>query len=162
MRAPTRRMPLVPFALVAALAAAAAAHAATCNVPTTSYPTIGAAARNGTCTLVVVAAGSYPEHVEIARDVAIQGAGSSLTFLQGRLWVAGAGNDATITALTVEGSAAAVAGCWTEMLAATGGATLTSGSDLRVLNSAIPASACRIFIDGFESGGTLAWSVSLP
>lgn len=162
MSASSPRFSFALLALATALATAAAAHAATCNVPTTSYPTIGAAARNGACTLVQVAAGSFPEHVDVARDVAIQGAGSGSTVLQGRLWVSGAGNDVTVTALTVDGAATAVAGCWSEILAASGGATLASGADLRVVNTAIYVSACRIFIDGFESGGTLAWSTSAP
>lgn len=45
---------------------------------------------------------------------------------------------------------------------ADGGATITSGADLRVLNSATGGTACRLFADGFESGGTFAWSVQIP
>ena len=137
-------------------------HAATCNVPTTSYPTIATAARNGTCTLVLVAAGAFPEHVELARDVTIQGAGSASTVLQGRLLVTGAGNDVNLSALTIDGTATAVAGCWSELLSASGGATVTSGADLRVLNSAVLTSGCRLFADAFESGGTLTWSSHVP
>jgi hypothetical protein len=48
------------------------------------------------------------------------------------------------------------------MLKASGGATVTSGADLRVLNSAAGGAACRLFADGFESAGTLAWSARVP
>ena len=112
MRFPARSWPLCFAALVIALLAAAAAHAATCNVPTTSYPTLGAAARDAGCTLVQLTAGGFPENVTLARDLAIAGAGSAATTLQGDFFVAGA--------------------------------------------------ACRLFADGFESGGLLAWSAHAP
>ena len=148
--------------LVVVLLAATAGHAATCNVPTASYPTLGAAARDGTCTLVALAAGSFLENVALARDLAVQGAGSAATFVQGSFVVTGAGNDVTLDALLLDGTAAGVAGCWSELLTATGGATISSGADLRVLNTATGGTACRLFADGFESGGTLAWSLRLP
>lgn len=150
--------------LFAALAAglAAPAFADPCNVPSASHPTLGAAARDGACTSVTVAAGSFPENVAIARDLAVQGAGSAATLLQGYFFVSGAGNDVTLNGLLVDGTAAGVAGCWSEILAAEGGATLTSGADLKVLQTAVGGAACRLFADGFESGGLLAWSAHAP
>ena len=146
-----------------ALAAGAGARAATCASPRPRYPTLGAAARDGTCTLIQLAAGSFAENVAITRDVTIQGAGSAATTLQGYLFVSGAGNDVTLSGLLLDGTAAGVAGCWGEILKASGGATITSGADLRVLNTAAGGGlACRLFADGFESGGTLAWSLRVP
>jgi hypothetical protein len=151
------------FALASiALLAAAAAPAATCSVPTSTHPTLGAAARDADCTLVQLAAGSFAENVWITRDVTLQGAGSAATTLQGYLSVTGAGNDVALSGLLLDGTAGGVAGCWSELLKASGGATITSGVDLRVLNTATGGEACRLFADGFESGGTLAWSVRVP
>jgi len=146
-------------ALVLPLLAAAGAHSATCNVPTATHPTLAAAARDAGCTLVQLAAGSFPENVTLERDLAIAGAGSAATTLQGYFFVAGAGHDVTLDGLLVDGTAAGVAGCWTEILAAEGGATLTSGADVKVLQTATGGTACRLFADGFESGGVLTWSV---
>ena len=150
-------------AVAATLALAAGpAAGATCSVPSTSHPTLGAATRDADCTLVQLAAGSFPENVTIARDLAVAGAGSAASFLQGQLAVSGAGNDVTLSGLLLDGTAAGVAGCWSEVLSSTGGATITSGADLRVLNTAAGGTACRLFADGFESGGTLAWSLRAP
>jgi hypothetical protein len=131
-------------------------------VPTPSYPTIGAAVRDGACTLVQVAAGDFPENVTIARDVAIQGAGSGATSIQGRFAVSGAGTDVSVNSLEIDGTAAGVAGCWAEMLKSTEGATVTSASDVRVRQSSAAGGACRLFVDGFEFGGALGWSSSVP
>ena len=139
-----------------------AALAVPCAVPSASFPTLSAAVRDVGCTLVQVAGGTLAENVSIARDVTIQGAGSAATFVQGSFLVTGAGNDVTLDALRVDGTAAGVAGCWPEILKASGGATITAGTELRVLNTATGGTACRLFADGFESGGTLAWSLRLP
>ena len=155
-----RFRPVLLAALAGALAATAGADV--CNVPSASYPTLGAAVRAGACTSVIVAAGSFPEHVTIARDLAVQGAGSAATLLQGYFFVSGAGNDVTLNGLLVDGTAAGVAGCWTEILAAAAGATLVSGADVKVLQTAVGGAACRLFADGFESGGLLAWSLHAP
>jgi len=149
--------------VVAVLFAAGAARADTCNVPTFTHPTLGAAARDVGCTLVQLATGSFPENVEITRGLAIQGAGSAATLFQGYFLVSGAGNDVILNGLLVDGTAAGVAGCWGEILKATGGATITSSADVRVVNTAAGGGVgCRLFADGFESGGTLAWSVRVP
>ena len=154
----------IGLALATMLAVAAVpTFAATCSVPTTAYPTLGAAVRDGTCTLIQVAAGGFSENVAITRDVTLQGAGSAATTLQGYLFASGAGNDVTLSGLLLDGTAAGVAGCWGEILKASGGATITSGADLRVLNTAAGGGlGCRLFADAFESGGTLAWSLRVP
>lgn len=154
---------LLRTALVLTLApAVTAATAATCNVPSAAHPTVGAAVRDTACTLVQIAAGAFPENVAIARDLAVAGAGAASTFLEGYLVVSGAGVDVTLDALLVDGSAAGVAGCWGELLSASGGAHLVSGADVRVLQSGSGGAVCRLFVDGFESGGTRAWSASVP
>ena len=162
MTAHASRLHFVLAAVVLGLAAAAGARAVTCAVPSATQPTLGAAARDATCTLIQVAAGGFAENVSITRDVTLQGAGSAATTLQGYLFVSGAGNDVTLSGLLLDGTAAGVAGCWGEILKASGGATIASGADLRVLNTAVLSSGCRLFADGFESGGTLAWSLRVP
>jgi hypothetical protein len=154
-----RRTALQAFVLLAALFTAAAAPGIVCNVPSPSYPTLGAAARDAGCTTLQVAAGAFAENVALVRDLVIQGAGSAATTVQGQVFVSGAGNDVTLSGLLLDGTAAGVAGCWPEILKASGGATVTSGADLRVLNTVAGGTACRLFADGFESGGTLAWSL---
>jgi hypothetical protein len=148
----------VALALGLLMGLATVAHAVPCAVPSASYPTIGAAVRDGACTLVQLAAGSFPENVVITRDLALAGAGAAATSLHGSFIVSGTGNEVILEALTVDGTAVGVAGCWREVLSATGGATIAAGADLRVLNTAAGGTACRLFADGFESGGTSAWS----
>lgn len=142
--------------------AAAAAEAAVCSVPSPSHPTLGAAVRDAGCTLVQAAAGAFPENVAIARDLALQGAGSGASVVQGFFVASGAGVEVTLAEILVDGTAAGVAGCWGEILLASDGATLDSGADLRVVNTAAGGAVCRLFADGFESGGVLAWSASVP
>lgn len=78
----TRRTAL--FALALALVAvcvfgAGSAAAASCSVPSGSYPTINSALADNTCDPINVAAGNYPEALDITRSVSIHGAGSSTT-----------------------------------------------------------------------------------
>jgi hypothetical protein len=150
--------------LAAALGAALAppAGAATCAVPAPSHPTIGAALRDGNCTTIELAAGSYPENVTVERDVVVQGAGSSASVLQGYLAVTGATADVALVGLTIDGTAAGVAGCWREVLSVAGGAEVATGPDVVVLQTTAGGTACRLFADGFESGGVLAWSAHAP
>mgnify|MGYP000927498858 CR=1 FL=1 len=102
-----RCRPVLLAALAGALAATAGADV--CKVPSASYPTLGAPVRAGSCTSVIVAAGSFPAHFTIARDLAVQGAGSAATLLQVYFFVSGAGNDVTLNGLLVDGTAAGVA-----------------------------------------------------
>ena len=138
------------------------ATAALCNVPSASHPTVAAAVRDGACTTVQLGAGAWPENLEVARDLVIAGAGSGASIVAGTLAMAGAGTDVTLSGLTIDGAAASVAGCWPSALLATGGARFDSSDDVVVTNSGIPNGGCRLFADGFESGGTLAWSLRQP
>jgi len=138
------------------------ASAATCDVPSASYPTVGAALREAGCSPIQLATGSFPENVLVERDVALQGAGSDASFLEGYFAATGATVNVTLAALTVDGTASGVAGCWREVLSATGGAQVATGPDVVVLQTSSGGSACRLFADGFESGGVLAWSGHVP
>jgi len=123
---------------------------------------MGAAVRDVACTTIQLAAGSYPENVVVARDVAVEGAGSGPSIVTGAIEVSGAASDVTLAGLSLDGTAAGVAGCWTSLLRTTGGARLESIEDVRVTNSGISSGPCRLFADGFESAGMLAWSNRAP
>jgi len=150
------------FLLVGGTGLVESARAATCDVPSVSYPTVGAALRDGNCTTITLASGVYPENVTVERDVQIQGMSSVETALEGYLAVSGGTTDVTIRALTIDGTATGVAGCWREVLSVVGEAEVTTGPDVRVLQTASGGTACRLFADGFESGGSLAWSTGVP
>lgn len=136
--------------------------AGTCDVPSTPHPTVGAALRDGSCTTIQLAAGSLSENVRVERDVVLQGAGAGTSFLEGYLLVTGATAEVTLAALTVDGTAPGVAGCWRELLSVSGGAEVAPGPDVVVLQTSTGGAACRLFADGFESGGVLAWSGHVP
>ena len=141
---------------------ARSSSAAVCDVPSASHPTVGAALRDAFCTTIQLAAGVFEENVAVERDVILQGAGSGASVLAGHLAVTGATTDAQLSGLGIDGTAAGVAGCWPSVLSSTGGARLDSSDDVVVTNSGIPNGGCRLFADGFESGGTLAWSLRQP
>jgi hypothetical protein len=152
-------------ALTAAVVAAAlesAAQPATCNVPSASYPTIGAAVLASACTTVQIAAGTYAEDVRIARDLAVQGAGSATTVIAGLFQVTGASTDVTLASLRVDGTSPGVAGCWSALLVAQGGAQVVAAPDVDVRNAGGPGTGCRLLTSGFETGDLSAWSASQP
>lgn len=151
-----------PVAAATALSFAAVAGALVCPVPTASHPTIGAAVRDLGCTTAQVAAGTYPEHVEIARDLVVAGAGPGATIVAGRWLVSGATSDVVLSGLRIDATAAGVGGCWAQALEVRDGAAVAAGPDVEVRNSAAGGPPCRLFADSFESAGTLVWSVSLP
>lgn len=138
------------------------AAAAPCPVPTIAHPTLGAAVRDVACTTIQLAAGTFAENVVLARDLAIEGAGSGFSILTGAIEVSGAASDVTLARLALDGAAAAVAGCWPSLLRATGGARLEASDDVSVTNSGSSSGVCRLFVDGFESAGMLAWSDRAP
>ncbi len=155
----------VPFWIaLAALCAGAPppAPAGTCDVPAASHPTVGAALRDASCTTIQLGAGSFPENVTVERDLVLQGAGAGTSFLEGYLLVTGATAEVTFAALTIDGTAPGVAGCWRELLSVSGGAEVAPGPDVVVLQTSTGGAACRLFADGFESGGVLAWSGHVP
>ncbi len=153
-------VPMLFGGLVAlALAAPDPLQAAVCTVPTTSHPTVGAALRDGACTTLQLAAGSYEENLVVTRALEVAGAGSGHSILAGALSISGATTEVTLSGLAIDGTAAGVAGCWPSVLFATGGARVAAGDDVVVTNSGIADGPCRLFADGFESGGVLTWSV---
>ena len=90
------------------------------------------------------------------------GAGAAATTLSGALRAAGTGVEVALSGLTVDGTTGGVAGCWPDLLDARAGARVVAGPDVTVLQTASPGGACRVFEDGFESGGTRAWSAAAP
>lgn len=136
--------------------------AGTCNVPSPGQPTVGAAVRDTSCTTIQLAPGSFPENVVVDRTLALQGAGSGASSLEGYLAAAGSGSSVTLAALTVDGTAEGVAGCWNGLLSVSAGAEVVAGPDVVVLQSGMVGQTCRLFADGFESGGLLAWSAQVP
>jgi hypothetical protein len=141
-------------------AGASAAHAATCNVPSGSYPTIAAALGDPACDPIQITAGVYTTNLFIARDVTLNGAGSGSTTIAGWVEVSGAATDAVLNALRIDASGANSALCDASDLDVRGGAR-ASGIDLVVARPA-PATACTLFADGFESGGSTRWSTAVP
>ncbi len=138
------------------------AAASTCPVPDPVHPNLAAAVRDLSCTTIQLAAGTYPENLVVARDVVLAGAGAGATVVAGAIEVSGATTDVALDGLALDGTGVGVAGCWQSLLAATGGARLQTAADLLVTNSGIANGACRIFADGFESAGVLAWSAASP
>ena len=96
---PLRILGAALTALIAnsAMVPSAQAGAGPCRVPSTTYPTIQAAVNAATCATINVAAGTYPEHVTIARNVAIRGEGQGSTVVDG----GGIGTVVTIAGGTV-------------------------------------------------------------
>lgn len=160
MRRPERGHARLAAALV--FLGAGTAAASTCPVPEPAHPTLGAAVRDLTCSTIQLAAGTYPENLVVARDVVLAGAGAGATAVAGAIEVSGATTDVALAGLAIDGTGAGVAGCWQKLLAANGGARLSTTSDVRVTNSGVPAGPCRLFADGFESSGVLAWSAASP
>lgn len=151
---------LVVVAMIARFATPAGGSL--CNVPSPDHPTADAAVRDVACTTIHLAAGTYAENVTVQRGVAIEGAGSGLSIVAGALEVGGTTTVVGIARLTLDGSAEGVAGCWASLLAASSGAEIHSDDDVAVVNSGIASGPCRIFVDGFESAGALAWSARFP
>jgi len=136
-------------ATLAVVAFAQPATAATCNVPSAPHPTIQAAVDDIGCAPIVIAAGTYSGSVVIARSVNLTGAGSDQTFVQGQVQV----NSGTVHLVGLHLTAP------NDALWAHSGAEV-SGFDLEVVNGEIFETP--LFADGFESGGTGAWSAVSP
>jgi hypothetical protein len=138
----------VLIAAIAGLASANLAVAATCNVPSGTHPDIQTAVDDIGCAPIVIAAGTFIESPVIDRSVNLTGAGSGQTFIQGQIQV-------TAGTVHLDGMYIAAAG---EALWSHSGAEV-SGFDLVVTSGAV---STVIFTDGFESGGTDAWSSVSP
>jgi hypothetical protein len=124
------------------------AGAVTCTVPSAPHPTLQAAIDDVGCTEILIAAGSYAEAPLIARDLTVQGTGSASTYVQGQVQV-------TAGVVSLQGLTIAAPD---NALWAHSGAEV-SGFDLEVVIGGVEL---PLFADGFESGGTGAWSSVLP
>ena len=149
------------LALSGLAALASIAEAATCAVPTASYPTLAAALADPTCDPIQIAAGTLVESPAIARDVTLQGAGSSSTTVAGWVSVSGTTTDVSLNGLRIDATAASGALCHASGLDARGGARV-AGLDLVVVGRPTPTAACGFLADGFESGDLAAWPGRRP
>jgi hypothetical protein len=150
------RLAAVAFTLGVA-AAASPLHAQTCTVPGT-HATIQEAADDPTCATIVLSAQTYPESVVIRRSLTLAGPGTGGAVVQGLVLIAGATTEATLSDLRVEN------GCRPDALRTASGARVT-GTNLQVERSEslpCPLTADAIFVDGFDSGNTSAWSDTIP
>lgn len=114
------------------------------------------------CTTIELATGAFAENIVVTREVAIAGAGATASIVAGSMEIAGAATEVSLARMAIDGTAPGVAGCWPSLLRATGGARVTVGDDVAVTNSGILSGSCRLFVDGFESAGMLAWSERAP
>jgi nitrous oxidase accessory protein NosD len=142
--------------VLALLAPAGALHADLCTVPG-DYLTITAAVAAAECTEVSVQAGTFSEDVTIQRSLSLHGIDASSTILEGRLQVEGAAVEVTLADLTVD-----AAGCFATGLTVSGEAQVQMPSGPVAIIDSGGGSSCPIFQDGFESGDTAAWSVTVP
>lgn len=110
------------------------------------------------CATVTLAAQTYPESVVLRRSLTVAGPGAGDAVVQGLVLIAGATTEATLNDLRVEN------GCVPDALRTVSGARLT-GNNLQVERPTAlpcPLTANTIFVDGFESGNTTAWSGTTP
>ena len=131
------------------------ASAKVCTVPTLAYPSIQAAVDDAACTEITLAVQDYAESVAVSRSLVLGGASSATTTIVGQVTVTGATAEVTLQDLKVDGG-----GCFSVGLDVTGGAQVTSGQDVVVVNAA--GGECPIFTDGFELGAAVAWSTTVP
>ncbi len=131
------------------------AFADICTVPTVAHPSIQAAVDDAACTEIVLSAKVFAESVAVARGLELRGDSSATTIIEGKVTVSGASTEVTLQDLRVEGG-----GCFVVALDVSGGAQVTRGQDIVVVNAA--GGGCPIFIDGFELGAAVAWSKTVP
>lgn len=139
----------------------AALPAALCSVPGT-HADLRCAIADLTCTDITLAAGTFTvDLLPIERDLDLHGAGPGQTTIGGQLSISGATSDVSLANVRLDATGASVAGCAEAALASSGGARVTSGAGLEVLDP-IPTGVCRLFAEGFEGGSRCAWSFSTP
>ncbi len=131
------------------------AFADVCPVPAIAHPSIQAAVDDAACTEIVLSAKVFAESVDVARGLELRGDSSATTTIEGKVTVTGASTEVTMQDLRVEGG-----GCFPVALDVSGGAQVTRGQDIVVVNA--PGGGCPIFTDGFELGATVAWSNTVP
>jgi len=103
----------------------------------------------------VLSAKVYAESVAVSRNLEIVGDSSATTTIEGKVTVTGAATEITLENFRVE-----VGGCFLVALDVSGGAQVTRGQDIVVVNT--PGGECPIFFDGFELGAAAAWSKTIP
>ena len=143
--------------LALGLMARAPAGADVCSVPG-SHPTIQEAVNDSACTEIDLSDQTYPESILVTRSLTIAGPGAGTAILEGGVEVTRSGTIVTLTDLEVRN------GCQPEALSAAGGGRV-EGTGLVVVRSAAlpcPSVIADIFLDGFESGDTSAWSSTVP
>jgi len=151
---------LVQFAGVILVAVfALPGSAAVCPVPSASHPTIQEAVDDLACTEVTIAAGTFVEEVTIGRDLAVSGASTTTSTIEGRVVAEGAAIQVDVHDLTIDASAASAAGCFADALLSRGGAQLSANGVVAINGD---GDACLLFRDGFETGNTTAWSSTVP
>jgi len=120
-----------------------------------TFTSIQPAVDDAACTEIVLAAQVFPQSVAVTRSLVLRGDSSSTTVIRGQLTVTGGATEISLQNLQVNGG-----GCFSVALDVGDGAQVTSQQDLVVLNDA--GGGCQIFLDGFESGDTTAWSNTIP
>lgn len=130
------------------------AGAIVCSAPG-SHPTVQAAVDDVDCTEVALAPGPYLESVQVPRSLVIAGAAAGGTVIQGRITATGGGTVVELVALRVENA------CTPAALVALQGARV-DGFELEVVRWTGHPCPDEIFADGFESGNTATWDVSVP
>jgi hypothetical protein len=109
-----------------------------------------------------MAAGTFTiDLMPIDRDLVLHGAGPGATIVVGQLAIAGATSDVTLANFRLDATGVSVGGCAEPALTASGGARVTSGAGLEVIDQ-LPTGVCRLFAEGFEGGSRCAWSFSTP
>lgn len=141
--------------LTLAVLCASTVSADVCSVPSVAHASIQAAVDDAACTEIVLAAQVFSESVAVSRSLVLRGDSSATTVIKGRVTVTGDTTEAALQNLQVDGG-----GCFSVALDVGGGAQVTSQQDVVVINAA--GGECPIFLDGFESGNTSAWSSTSP
>jgi hypothetical protein len=141
--------------LALAVLCTSTAFADVCSVPSVPHPTVQAAVDDAACTEIVLAAQVLAESVAVSRSLLLRGDSSATTVILGQVTVTGDTTEVTLQDLQVDGG-----GCFSVALDVGGGAQVTSQQDVVVTNAA--GEECPIFLDGFESGDTSAWSNTVP
>lgn len=129
-------------------------RAAPCAVPG-DYSTIGEAVAAPRCTEITIGVGTFPERVVIDRPLIVQGSGVVSTTLAGQLVVTGPAAAVTLTDLTIDTD-----GCYSAAMLIASGAEVEP--DLVEVVDSGSQTSCALFADGFESGDTSRWSVTIP
>jgi len=154
---PSSSRAVIAVAAIVLVAMTSPAFAQTCTVPG-SHATIQDAIDDPTCATVNLAAQTYPESIVIRRSLTLTGPGTGGAIVQGLVLVTGSGTQVTLQDLRVEN------GCIPDALRTSDGAQLL-GENLQVERSETlpcPLTAETIFVNGFESGNTDAWSSTSP